>query len=214
MLIIAPPKGEDGSHVHSTSAEHEMYTSPDNCGDRVGGTSMRLKVIALLAAATLVAACSTNEEEAVATNDTGNTQTAQPAPPPPPPAPSGPAEGSIEQFMQVAGDRVFFAYDSSELSAQAQSTLDAQAAWLAAFPAVTITIEGHADERGTDDYNLALSARRAAAARDYLIARGISAGRIETLPLGESRPVATGSNEASWAQNRRSVTVLTGGYSS
>ncbi|MBO6837392.1 MAG: OmpA family protein [Alphaproteobacteria bacterium] len=175
---------------------------------------MRLKVIALLAAATLVAACSTNEEEAVATNDTGSTQAAQPAPPPPPPAPSGPAEGSIEQFMQVAGDRVFFAYDSSELSAQAQSTLDAQASWLAAFPAVTITIEGHADERGTDDYNLALSARRAAAARDYLIARGISAGRIETLPLGESRPVATGSNEASWAQNRRSVTVLTAGYNS
>lgn len=116
--------------------------------------------------------------------------------------------------MQVAGDRVFFALDKSELSAQAQSTLDAQAKWLSAFPAVTITVEGHADERGTDDYNLALSARRAAATRDYLIAKGISAGRIQTLALGESRPVATGSNEAAWSQNRRAVTVLTGGYNS
>lgn len=175
---------------------------------------MRLKVIALLAAMTLVAACSSAEEEAVATNDTGNQTTTAPAPPPPPPPPSGPADGSVAQFMQVAGDRVFFAFDSSELSNQAQSVLDAQAAWLANFPAVTITIEGHADERGTDDYNLALSARRAAAARDYLIARGIAAGRIDTLPLGESRPAAAGSNEASWAQNRRSVTVLTAGYNS
>lgn len=175
---------------------------------------MRLKVIALLAAMSLVAACSSDEQETATTENTGTETQAAAPPPPPPPAPSGPAEGSIEQFMQVAGDRVFFAYDSSDLSAQAQSTLDAQAQWLEAFPAVTITIEGHADERGTDDYNIALSARRAAAARDYLIAKGVSAGRIETLAYGESRPVATGSNEAAWAQNRRAVTVLTAGFSS
>ncbi len=174
---------------------------------------MRLNVIALLAAVTMVAACSSSDEGAATTENTG-TQTQAVAPPPPPPAPSGPAEGSMEHFMQVAGDRVFFALDRSDLSGQAQSTLDAQASWLAAFPAVTITIEGHADERGTDDYNLALSARRAAAARDYLIAKGVSSSRVQTLALGESRPVATGSNEAAWAQNRRAVTVLTGGLGS
>lgn len=172
------------------------------------------KVIALLAGMSLVAACSSGEQETATTESTGSETQAAPPPPPAPPAPSGPVDGSIEQFMQVAGDRVFFAFDRSDLSAQAQSTLDAQAAWLAAFPAVTITIEGHADERGTDDYNLALSARRAAAARDYLIAKGIAVGRIETLAYGESRPVATGSNEAAWAQNRRAVTVLKAGYSS
>lgn len=182
-------------------------------GGSVGGTSMRLKVIALLAAVSLVAACSSDQDQAATTENTG-TQTQAAAPPPPPPAPSGPVEGSIEQFVQVAGDRVFFAFDRSDLSAQAQSTLDAQAAWLAAFPAVTITIEGHADERGTDDYNLALSARRAAAARDYLIAKGIAAGRIETIAYGETRPIATGANEAAWAQNRVAITVLTGGYNS
>jgi peptidoglycan-associated lipoprotein len=174
---------------------------------------MRLQVIALLAAVALVSACSSSGDEAAMTENTG-TQTQAVAPPPPPPAPAGPVAGSIEQFMQVAGDRVFFATDRSDLSDQAQAALDAQAKWLAAFPAVVVTIEGHADERGTDDYNLALSARRAAAARDYLIAKGVSASRIQTLAFGESRPVATGSNEAAWAQNRRAVTVLTGGFNS
>jgi peptidoglycan-associated lipoprotein len=175
---------------------------------------MRMKVLAVLASLFLVAACSSDGEEAATTQNTGNQTQAAAPPPPPPPAPSGPADGSIEQFMQVAGDRVFFALDRSDLSPQAQSTLDAQAQWLNAFPSVTITVEGHADERGTDDYNLALSARRAAAVRDYLIASGVSASRIETLAFGESRPVATGSNEAAWAQNRRAVTVLTGGTTS
>jgi peptidoglycan-associated lipoprotein len=174
---------------------------------------MRFKLIAMFAAVSLVAACADEEKEAATTENTG-TQTETVAPPPPPPAPSGPVEGSVEQFMQTASDRVFFAYDSAELSAQAQGALSAQAAWLNAFPAVTITVEGHADERGTDDYNIALSARRAAAVRDYLIIRGVSAARIDTLALGESRPFATQSNESSWAQNRTAVTVLTAGYNS
>ena len=209
MLIIAPPKGGGGSHFHHVSDENEMFTRRF-FGDRVGGTSMRLKVIAMLAAVSLVAACSSSGEEAATTENTGTQTTAATTPP----APSGPVAGSREHFIQVAGDRVFFAFDRSDLSDQAQSTLDAQAAWLGSFRAVTVTIEGHADERGTDDYNLALSARRAAAARDYLIAKGVDAGRIETLAYGESRPAAIGSNEAAWAQNRRAVTVLTGGLGS
>ena len=174
---------------------------------------MRLKVLALLAAVSLVAACSSSGEETATTENTGTQTTAAP-PPPPPPAPSGPAPGSMADFEVNAGNTVLFALDRSDLSSQAQATLDAQAAWLAAFPAVTITLEGHADERGTDDYNLALSARRAASARDYLIAKGISAARIQTLALGESAPADPASNEAAWAKNRRSVTILTAGFSS
>lgn len=180
-------------------------------GDRVGGASMRLKVIAMLAAATMVAACSSTDEEAVVT-DTSGQETVQTPPPPPQPQPV--QLSPAEQFMAQVGDSVFFALDQSTLSGDSQRTLDAQAAFLAANPGITITVEGHADERGTDDYNLALGARRAAAARDYLIARGVSAGRIDTVSYGESRPFATGSNEASWAQNRRALTVLTGGVGS
>ena len=134
-------------------------------------------------------------------------------PAPPPPAPQTVPLTLDEQFVGQVGDSVFFAFDQSTLSDDSQRTLDAQAAFLAANPAVTITIEGHADERGTDDYNLALGARRAAATRDYLIARGVAAGRIQTISYGETRPFASGSNEAAWSQNRRAVTVLTGGVS-
>lgn len=176
---------------------------------------MRLKVLALFAAVTLVAACSSSGEETATNENTGSqTVASPPPPPPPPPAPSGPTPGSLADFEVKAGNTVLFAVNRSDLSGRAQTTLDAQAAWLNAFPAVTISIEGHADERGTDDYNLALSARRAASVRDYLIARGISAARIQTLPLGESAPADAASNESAWARNRRSVTVLTGGFGS
>jgi peptidoglycan-associated lipoprotein len=111
-------------------------------------------------------------------------------------------------LLANVGDRVLFGFDSSELTSGSQATLNRQAAFLAARPALRITIEGHCDERGTREYNLALGERRASVVRDYLVARGINAARIKTISYGKERPAAVGSNEAAWAQNRRSVTVL------
>ena len=117
---------------------------------------------------------------------------------------------SIEYFNVTVGDRVFFETDSATLDFSARETLTRQAAWLAANPAVSVTIEGHADERGTREYNIALGARRAQAARDFLLSQGVAANRIRTVSFGKERPVAVGSNEAAWAQNRRAVSVAAG----
>jgi peptidoglycan-associated lipoprotein len=116
--------------------------------------------------------------------------------------------GSPQDFVVNVGDRVFFDTDSSELSATARATLDKQAIWLNQHSRYTFTIEGHADERGTREYNIALGARRAATTRDYLIARGIAANRIRTISYGKERPVATCNDISCWSQNRRAVTVL------
>lgn len=124
-----------------------------------------------------------------------------------------PKPGTNEDLKVNIGDRVFFAYDQYDLSADAKGTLARQAEWLKKYSNLTVTIEGHADERGTREYNLALGDRRANSARDYLISQGISSSRITTISYGEERPEATGSDEASWAQNRRAVTVVTGGVS-
>jgi peptidoglycan-associated lipoprotein len=117
---------------------------------------------------------------------------------------------SVEYFNVNVGDRVFFAFDSSSLDGVAQDTLARQAQWLASNPQTTVTIEGHADERGTREYNLALGARRAQAARDFLLSQGVAGQRMRTVSYGKERPVALGSDEASWAQNRRAVTVVAG----
>ncbi|MCA8930954.1 MAG: peptidoglycan-associated lipoprotein Pal [Rhodospirillaceae bacterium] len=127
------------------------------------------------------------------------------------PATTGPAAGSVEEFVQVVGDRVFFGFDRYDLSPEARATLEAQAAWLQQYPNVTVQVEGHADERGTRAYNLALGDRRATAARNYLVALGISDSRISTISYGKERPAVLGSNEAAWAQNRRAVTVILSG---
>jgi peptidoglycan-associated lipoprotein len=111
----------------------------------------------------------------------------------------------------VVGDRVFFAEDQSTLSPEAQETLRKQAAWLKQYRDVNIQVEGHADERGTREYNIALSARRATAARQYLIAQGVTGSRISTIAYGKERPVALCDAEQCWSQNRRAVTVITGG---
>jgi peptidoglycan-associated lipoprotein len=116
--------------------------------------------------------------------------------------------GSPQDFVVNVGDRVFFAEDQSDLSDQARSTLGQQARWLQAYPRYTVTIEGHADERGTREYNLALGARRAQAVRDYLIAQGIQAQRMRTISYGKERPVAVCNDASCWTQNRRAVTVL------
>ena len=111
------------------------------------------------------------------------------------------------ELMSI-GDTVLFGYDSSQLDADAMATLDAQAALLNAKPSFRVKIEGHADERGTREYNLALGERRASATRDYLVAKGVDGSRIRIVSYGKERPAVVGSNEEAWAKNRRSVTVL------
>jgi len=112
-----------------------------------------------------------------------------------------------EKLAQV-GDTVFFGFDSSELAVEAQATLDRQAAFLNVNPTMVVIIGGHADERGTREYNLALGDRRAVAVRDYLLAKGLNAARVRTVSYGKERPAVSGSNEESWAKNRRAATVL------
>jgi peptidoglycan-associated lipoprotein len=118
------------------------------------------------------------------------------------------APGSQQDFVVNVGDRVFFETDSTELTPQSRATLDKQAQWLQNYNRYAFTIEGHADERGTREYNIALGARRAQAVRDYLTARGIAASRMRTISYGKERPVAVCDDISCWSQNRRAVTVL------
>lgn len=128
-------------------------------------------------------------------------------PPPPPPAPTI-TPGSLQDFEQNVGDRVFFDYDVSTLDQTDRDTLQRQAAWLARYPNVVLAIEGHCDERGTREYNLALGARRAASTREYLISLGVSGARLETISYGKERPTCVVSDENCWQVNRRGVSVI------
>lgn len=119
--------------------------------------------------------------------------------------------GSTQDFTVNVGDRIFFDTDSSSIRADAQATLARQAQWLNQYPNYAITVEGHADERGTREYNIALGARRAAATRDFLGSQGIAANRIKTTSFGKERPVAVCDDISCWSQNRRAVTLLGGG---
>lgn len=117
--------------------------------------------------------------------------------------------GSQADFMRsVTSDTINFALDQFDIDPEARAILDSQSAWLAKFPEVRVTIEGHCDERGTREYNLALGDRRANAAKNYLASRGVSPARITTISYGKERPLALGSDDASWAQNRRAVTIV------
>jgi peptidoglycan-associated lipoprotein len=116
--------------------------------------------------------------------------------------------GSAQDFVVNVGDRVFFETDSPELTPQSRTTLDKQAQWLQHYNRYTFTIEGHADERGTREYNIALGARRAQTVRDYLASRGIDSNRMRTISYGKERPVAVCNDISCWSQNRRAVTVL------
>jgi peptidoglycan-associated lipoprotein len=127
---------------------------------------------------------------------------------------AGGAPGSAQDFVVNIGDRVFFETDSTDLTSTATATLDKQAQWLSQYPRYAITIEGHADERGTREYNFALGARRAQVTRDYLAARGVNGSRIKTISFGKERPVAVCDDISCWSQNRRAVTVLGGGAGS
>jgi peptidoglycan-associated lipoprotein len=161
---------------------------------------MRLKYLSIFAAALLLAACETSPEDTAATESTASAPTTTDT--------GSTVPGSQEDLLLKVGDRIFFAFDRSDLSSSAQDTLQNLAAWMTTYPNVTITLEGHADERGTREYNLALGERRANSARDYLGALGVDGGRLTTISYGKERPAVLGSDEDSWAQNRRVVFVV------
>jgi peptidoglycan-associated lipoprotein len=156
-----------------------------------------IKSIAVLSAVFLLSACDTNPSGSAGGDAKGGMS-------------SGPATpGSQSDLEQNVGDRVLFALDSSQLTPEAQHTLERQAAWLKQYSNLNITVEGHCDERGTREYNIALGERRATAAKKYLVGLGISSNRISTISYGKERPAVVGSDESAWSQNRRAVTVVT-----
>ncbi len=152
-------------------------------------------LLSMMAACGLLVACSNTEEAATTAGaGAGGAGTIRP--------------GSQEDLVANVGDRVFFDFDRSTIRADQRTVLGRQAAWMQQNAAVQVTVEGHADERGTREYNLALGQRRANSARDVLVAGGVAGARIQTISYGKDRPEALGSNEEAWAQNRRAVTVV------
>jgi peptidoglycan-associated lipoprotein len=160
---------------------------------------MRVRFLGLIAAVALLAACESAPDTSATANTANSAANTQPA---------GPRPGSAEEFKATVGDRIFFDTDKSDIKPEARRTLERQAEWLKKYPAVTVTVEGHCDERGTREYNLALGERRASAAKNVLVALGIPANRVSTISYGKERPAVVGSNEQAWAQNRRDVTVV------
>jgi len=160
---------------------------------------MNIKLLGAFAAISLLAACA--EQPATTTGAaTGSGTTAT--------AGNGVAPGSQEDLVANVGDRVFFSFNEAHLSGDDQGTLDRQAQWLQRYPQVAVQVAGNCDERGTEEYNLALGQRRANAARDYLAARGVASARINTISYGKDRPVAQGDDEQAWAQDRNAITSV------
>lgn len=157
----------------------------------------RLPVLAVLALALALGACAKNTAEGDGINGAGYG------------AGSG-GPGSLQEFAASVGDRVFFDTDQTDLNAQGEATLAKQAEWLNRYGRYNFTIEGHADERGTREYNFALSSRRAESVKNYLVAHGVAAARMRTISYGKERPVATCDDISCWSQNRRAVTLLNG----
>jgi peptidoglycan-associated lipoprotein len=164
---------------------------------------MKSKILMAAAAALLLAACTTTPETGASSegSGTGTTTTTSPG------GAAAVTPGTLQDFVQNVGDRVFFGYDKYDLTPEAQATLQKQAVWLKSYPQATVVIEGHCDERGTREYNLALGERRAASVANYLVALGIDANRIQTISYGKERPAVDGHDETAWSQNRRGVTV-------
>ncbi|HLY91598.1 MAG TPA: peptidoglycan-associated lipoprotein Pal [Acetobacteraceae bacterium] len=154
---------------------------------------MNSKILGTLAVVALLAACS--DQKTTASTGAGATT-------------SGPVPGSEEDLVANVGDRVFFAFNASNLAPDAQATLDKQAGWLGKYQQVNVQVAGNCDDRGTEEYNLALGQRRANSSRDYLVARGVAAARITTISYGKDRPTAMGDNEQAWAQNRNTITAV------
>ncbi len=158
------------------------------------------KFAGVIAALTLVSACATSSGPDVDATAGADANAGA--------GPSGPVPGSQSDLENAAGHRVYFAYDQYTLTPQAQATLAKQAAWLQEYPETRVKVAGNCDERGTREYNLALGARRAEAARSYLVSLGVDANRITSVSYGKERPISTGSNEQAWAQNRNSTTTI------
>jgi peptidoglycan-associated lipoprotein len=164
---------------------------------------MNLRFLSLLAGLMLLAAC------ADTTPTTGGAAGGASASGTPSTSSSGSVQPGTEQdLVQNVGDRVFFDYDKSDIKAEGRQVLQRQADWLKKYSNVTVTVEGHCDERGTREYNLALGERRATAVKKMLVALGVPANRVSTISYGKERPAVVGSNEAAYAQNRRGVTVV------
>jgi peptidoglycan-associated lipoprotein len=175
---------------------------------------IRLAIISGVAAA--LAACATPKPPPPAPPPPPPAAPMPPPPPPPPPppltqAPLGPIPGSMQDFVVNVGDRVYFDYDKYTVRADAEPVLSAQAAWLAKYGSVAVRIEGNADERGTREYNLALGARRANSIKDFLVAHGVAASRVETVSFGKEKPIDGGTTEEAYAKNRNGHTALTAG---
>lgn len=174
--------------------------------------SKSIRTLLLMSAAVLTLSACTPDEEATgmdtsmnpamngAALDNGDMMGTAPV--------DGVMPGTQQDLVVNVGDRVFFGYDQSSLTQEARATLDRQAAWMKQYPAVMVTIEGHADERGTREYNLALGERRAESARTYLMSLGVDSSRINVISYGKERPAVPESTPSAWAQNRRAVTVV------
>lgn len=155
---------------------------------------MTTRLLGAIAALGLLAACSNTDQNANAAGQGGGANTIRP--------------GSQEDLVANVGDRIFFDFNSQAIRADQRPVLQRQAEWLGRYPTVQVQVEGHTDERGTREYNLALGQRRANMTRDVLVASGVNGARISTISYGKDRPAALGSDEAAWAQNRRAVTVV------
>ena len=176
------------------------------------------RLLALFAVAFLFAACETasnvtgdsasGSSSSSATGSTSATAASESATATAPSSSTSATQMSDAEKLAQVGNTVYFGFDSADLSGKAQATLDRQAAFLNVNPALVVIVEGHADERGTREYNLALGDRRATAVRDYLLAKGLNSARIRTVSYGKERPAVSGSNEDSWEKNRRAATVL------
>ncbi len=164
------------------------------------GVGHGLRLFAVFALVLVVAACAQNRSDEDMAAAAGARGSATP--------------GTAQDFVVNVGDRIFFQTDSTQLTAQARETLNRQAQWLQQYANHPVTIEGHADERGTREYNLGLSARRANVVRDYLASQGVNSSRLRTVSYGKERPVATCNDESCWSQNRRAVTTVGSGASS
>ncbi len=178
---------------------------------------MRKIIITALLVAGL-AACASRPEPITPPTASAPTPAPTPAPAPrptvvpaPAPIPQGPVPGSVQDFQAAVGDRVFFDYDSFGLTAQSRTVLERQAAWMQRYPTVRVLIAGNCDERGTREYNFALGARRAAAARDYLVSLGVASSRIETVSYGKERPMDPRAAEEAWSVNRNAHTQIMSG---
>jgi peptidoglycan-associated lipoprotein len=158
---------------------------------------MRIKILGLMAAMTVLAACDTTPTQTTGASASQST------------TPTSQASLSLaDELKTQVGDRVLFAFDKSDISPEAKAILTRQAAFMQKYPSATFTIEGHCDQRGTREYNLALGERRATSAKNGLVALGVAGGRLQTISYGKERPAVVGNNDAAYAQNRRAVTVV------